>query len=186
MTEKDADVAELLQLPQRIGPECHEGVLCEVQHLQVVHAGEGPTVDGHQGVIRKEELLQVGEVREHPRGQQGQVVPGEVKAEEPPEATPAQGRGEVHQGSEVVERAAQVELLKGTAGDAEGLRMDESQLVPTEVQETKVDQGREAVGLHLFNPVKTTNTVTSATFNIILTLPVTVLSKQIKASSSQT
>ncbi len=156
VTEKDSDVPELLQLLQRIRPECPEAIARKVQHLQLAHAGEGPAVDGYQRVVSEEELLQAGKVGEHARGQQAEVVPREVEAEEPPEASPAQSRGEVCQGGEVVQRAAQVELLKGAAGYAESLRVDEDQLVPAEVQEAQVEEGREAVGCHLCYPVKRT------------------------------
>lgn len=170
VSEKDLDVPERLQLLESISAECAKGIVWKVQHLQLVHAREGSTVDRHQRVVSKEELLQAGEVGEHARGQQGELVPREVEAEEPSEAAPAQSCGEVGQGGEVVERAAQAELLKGTAGYAESFWMDEHQLVPTEVQEAQVEEGREAVGGHLCDPVKMTHTVNvcSWTFNIIL------------------
>lgn len=87
------------------------------------------------------------------------MIPREVKAEEPLETTPAQCRGEICQGSEVVQRAAQVELLQGTTRYAESRWMNECQLVVTEIQEVQVDEGREAMGRHLCNPVKMTTIV---------------------------
>lgn len=137
----DADVPELLQLLESISPEYPEGVLRQVQHFKMVHTREGPTVDSYQRVVSEEELLQAGEVREHARGEQGKVVPREVEAEEMPEAPPTQSCGEVSQRGEVVQRAAQVELLKWTAWYAESLWMDECQLVPAQVQEAQVGEG---------------------------------------------
>ena len=40
--------------------------------------------------------------------------------------------------------------------------MDEHQLVPAKVQETQVEEGREAVGSHGCNSVDVTDAVTSA------------------------
>lgn len=71
--------------------------------MQIVHAGKASTVDGHQSVVIKEELPKAGKVREHAQGQESQLVPGKVEAEEPCEATPAQSRGEVRQGAGVVQ-----------------------------------------------------------------------------------
>lgn len=105
---------------------------------------------------------------EHPWGQQGELVPGEVEAEEPREATPAHSSGEVSKGSKVVECPAQVELLKGTARYAESLWMDERQLVSTEVQEAQIDEGREGVGRQLRYPEETTNTLTSSLRRFII------------------
>lgn len=121
----------------------------------MVQSREGPTVDSHKGVVSEEELLQIGKVGKHPRGQKGEVIPREVKTKESAEAAPAQSCGEVCQGGEVVERATQVELLKRAAGYVESFWMDECQLVPTEIQEAQVAEGREAVGRHLCKPVKT-------------------------------
>lgn len=124
----------------------------------MAQARVGPSVDVHKRVISKEELLQIGKVGEHPWGQKGEVIPRQVKTEEPTEAAPAQSCGEVSQGGEVVEGATEVELLKGTARYAESLWMDKCQLVPTKVQEAQVDESRETVGCHLCDPVKKTNT----------------------------
>lgn len=71
--------------------------------MQIVHAGEASTMDDHQRVVIEEEMPEARKVGEHARRQESQLVPGKVKAEEPCEATPAQSRGEVHQGAGVVQ-----------------------------------------------------------------------------------
>lgn len=104
---------------------------------------------------------------EHAWGQERELVPRKVQAEETSETTPAQGRGEVGQGGGVVQRAAEVEILEGTGRNAQSFWVDQCEPVPTEVKEVQVEEGREAVGIQRCNSVEITVTVTPVLMRFI-------------------
>lgn len=104
---------------------------------------------------------------EHAWGQESELVPRKVQAEEPSQATPAQGRGQVRQGGGVVQRAAEVEILEGTGRNAKSFWVDECEPVPAEVEEVQVEEGREAVGVQCCNSVERAVAVTSVLTSFI-------------------
>lgn len=108
-------------------------------------------MDGHQGVVGKLEAPQAAQVGEDVRGQKDEAVVGQVESLQGSQGAPAQRRGQVHHRGVVVEGSAQVELLQSLVLDAEGLRVDDCQLIVTQIQGAKAAESGEGVGLHLRN-----------------------------------